>query len=112
MARRPTIGSLFLGFILSLYLFLPAILGLRVSSRAQESKTSTTEKKSEVYPRGLKLMLADGTYQLVREYHRTGDPVRYYSMERGAWEELPAPTADCPPTPKTQPHTQNHPPPL
>jgi len=102
MARRPTIGSLFLGFILSLYLLLPAIPGLRVSGRAQESKTSTTEKKSEVYPRGLKLMLADGTYQLVREYHRNGDHVRYYSMERGAWEELPAAMVDWAATAKAE----------
>src|SRR5260221_12606251 len=102
MARRPTIGSLFLGFILSLYLFLPAILGLRVSSRAQESKTSTTEKKSEVYPRGLKLMLADGTYQLVREYQRNGEHVRYFSMERGAWEELPASLVDWNATAKAE----------
>jgi len=102
MARRPTIGSLFLGFILSLYLFLPAILGLHVSSCAQESKTSTTEKKSEVYPRGLKLMLADGTYQLVREYQRNGDHVRYYSMERGAWEELPAAMVDWAATAKAE----------
>jgi len=102
MARRPTIGSLFLGFILSLYLLLPAIPGLRVSGRAQESKTSTTEKKSEVYPRGLKLMLADGTYQLVREYQRNGDHVRYYSMERGAWEELPAAMVDWAATAKAE----------
>jgi hypothetical protein len=102
MARLPTIGSLFLGFILSLYLLLPAILGSRVSSRAQESKTSTAEKKSEVYPRGLKLMLADGTFQLVREYQRNGDHVRYYSMERGAWEELPAAMVDWAATAKAE----------
>ncbi|HTB92574.1 MAG TPA: hypothetical protein VK728_07065 [Candidatus Sulfotelmatobacter sp.] len=52
------------------------------------------EKKGEVYPRGLKLMLTDGTYQLVREYERNGEHVRYYSLERGAWEELPASMVD------------------
>jgi hypothetical protein len=45
-------------------------------------------------PRGKKLILTDGTYQVVREYQRTGDRVRYFSMERGDWEELPASMVD------------------
>src|ERR1700704_4311767 len=102
MAPRPIIGSLFFCFILRFLLLLPPILGVRVSSRAQEAKTSTTEKKSEIYPRGLKLMLADGTYQLVREYQRNGDHVRYYSMERGAWEELPTAMVDWAATAKAE----------
>ena len=88
MARRPTSSPLSPRSIVSLCLLLLAFAGLRGSSGAQEPKTAATEKKSEVYPRGLKLMLTDGTYQLVREYQRNGEHVRYYSMERGAWEEL------------------------
>jgi len=102
MARRPTKGFLPLGFILSLCLLLPAFSRLNAWSRAQESKTGGTEKKSAVYPRGLKLMLADGTYQLVREYQRNGDHVRYYSMERGSWEELPADMVDWNATSKAE----------
>lgn len=55
-------------------------------------------------PRGKKLILKDGTYQLIREYERrdaaTGKPsedgnlVRYWSTERSAWEELPADLID------------------
>src|SRR5437879_3437123 len=37
----------------------------------------------------LKLFLKDGTYQLAREYKVQADRVRYYSTERGEWEELP-----------------------
>jgi hypothetical protein len=102
MARRPTKGSLPLGFILGLCLLPPAIFGLGPSNRAQEPKTITTDKKSEVYPRGLKLMLTDGTYQLVREYQRNGERVKYFSMERGAWEELPASMVDWSATAKAE----------
>ena len=45
-------------------------------------------------PRGKKLILKDGTYQVVREYQRNGDRVRYFSEERGDWEELPASMVD------------------
>ncbi len=102
MARRPTKGFLAPGFFLSLSLSLPALCGLSVSSHPQEAKTATSEKKSEVYPRGLKLMLTDGAYQLVREYQRNGEHVRYFSMERGAWEELPASLVDWNATAKAE----------
>ena len=37
-----------------------------------------------------RLILRDGTYQVVREYKVLGDRVRYMSLERGGdWEELP-----------------------
>jgi hypothetical protein len=36
-----------------------------------------------------KLYLKDGGYHMVREYQVQGDRVRYYSTERGDWEEIP-----------------------
>jgi hypothetical protein len=37
----------------------------------------------------IKLYLKDGTFNLVREYQVQPDRVRYYSIERSEWEEIP-----------------------
>jgi hypothetical protein len=41
-----------------------------------------------------RLYLTDGTWHAVREYKREGDRVKYYSTERGDWEEIPASLVD------------------
>lgn len=42
----------------------------------------------------VKLYLKDGTYHLVREYQVQTDRVRYYSIERSDWEEIPLEMVD------------------
>jgi hypothetical protein len=39
--------------------------------------------------RNHRLILKDGNYQMVRKYEVAGDRVRYLSLERNEWEELP-----------------------
>jgi hypothetical protein len=49
---------------------------------------------SDTAPRGQKLVLKDGTFQLVREYKVEGDRVSYYSLDTHEWEEMPASLID------------------
>jgi hypothetical protein len=42
-----------------------------------------------LYSETFKLYLKDGTYQLTREYQVDSDRIRYFSTERGEWEEIP-----------------------
>ena len=37
----------------------------------------------------VRLYLKDGTHHSVREFKTEGDRVRYFSTERGEWEEIP-----------------------
>jgi hypothetical protein len=47
-----------------------------------------------IFAANFKLYLKDGTFHVVREYKVEGDRVRYYSVERSDWEEIPVDLLD------------------
>jgi hypothetical protein len=53
-------------------------------------------------------MLKDGSFQLVREYAVQGDRVRYYSLDRSQWEEIPSDLVDWDATGKAAAQEQQH----
>jgi hypothetical protein len=65
------------------------------SNAAQASPDAASRASSSqaaipvALPKGKKLILNDGTFQIAREYTVEGDRVRYWSVERSQWEEIP-----------------------
>jgi hypothetical protein len=68
----------------------------------QQSQPSKPQTSGGEAARGRKLVLKDGSFQLVREYQRSGDRVKYLSAERGGWEEIPAAMVDWEATAKAE----------
>ena len=71
-------------------------------SQQADQRDAQQGELSVPLPKGKKLVLTDGTFQIVREYQRAGDRVRYYSVERSAWEEIPAALVDWAATQKAE----------
>ena len=68
----------------------------------QQSQSGSSPSEASGPVRAKKLVLKDGSFQLVREYQRNGDRVRYRSAERGDWEEIPAAMVDWDATAKAE----------
>jgi hypothetical protein len=87
------------------------LAGTIPSSAAQSSPSppSTPSQKNQstavlapVPSRGIKLMLKNGSFELVREYHIEGDRVRYYNLDSSQWEQMPAALVDWDATKKAE----------
>src|SRR6202165_4866742 len=74
----------------------------RAAGGSGKAGTSKTDPAQARLSHGKKLILKDGNFQLVRSYERNGERVRYFSVERGDWEEIPAAMVDWDATEKAR----------
>jgi hypothetical protein len=97
-------ATVWIGAAGALSLMLALVAGVRAQnssgSSASQTATSSSTDRADVtrpdntMPRGQKLVLKDGTFQLVREYKVDGDRVTYYSLDTHQWEEMPSALID------------------
>jgi hypothetical protein len=94
--------AVLIGLIVVALLFLaPRISGVPPTTQDSDSKTSQGAVRVPL-PKGKKLVLTDGTFQIAREYSVEGDRVRYWSIERSDWEEIPTSLVDWDATHKAE----------
>lgn len=72
--------------LLTVMLLVLGVLGAPLAARAEN----------------IKLYMKDGTYQLVSSYEVHGDRVRFYSLDRSEWEEMPVALVDFDATKRAQ----------
>jgi len=91
---RPLLAAAFAAALL-------ACAGTRAASAQTNEQRPPEQKPLAVQPdipgmrANHRLILKDGTYQMVRKYEVVGDRVRYLSLERGGdWEEMPTDLVD------------------
>jgi len=81
-----------------------ALLATPQEANPKESSSANAPSASipVALPKGKKLILKDGTFQIAREYKIEGDQVHYWSVERSAWEDIPAALIDWDATHKAE----------
>jgi hypothetical protein len=95
-------------FLVALLAVLPNLSGslaksaLAARQGAETKAPAAANQIPEALPKGKKLILTDGTFQLAREYTVEGERVHYWSVERSQWEEIPTTLVDWDATHKAE----------
>lgn len=85
---------------------LPARQASSGASSPQQNSPSNAAAPSHAHP--IKLMLKDGSFELVREYQIKGDRIRYYDLDSSQWEEMPVALVDWDATKKVAAADEQH----
>lgn len=96
MRNQRTIGLLRAGIIVLLFALLSPTN--RAPAKSFTLLTMQQNTSGPMVRRGQKLIMKDGTFQIVSTYQMEGDRVRYFSVDRSEWEEIPASLIDWPAT--------------
>lgn len=104
MKLRAKIAILFAALLAALPYLSSTLDGAALAAQKDsDSKASAAGAQiPAALPKGKKLILKDGTFQLAREYTVEGDRVRYWSVESSQWEEIPANLVDWDATHKSE----------
>ncbi len=85
------------GLLLAVLCALAVVPGARAQQAPPQQQDQEKDQAGTIavpLPAGTKLVLKDGSFHMVRSYEIKGDRVRYWSVERSAWEEIPTAIVD------------------
>jgi hypothetical protein len=88
--------------VLILVVIVVSVPAISANVRARAALGNSQESSTAPVLHGKKLVMKDGSFQLVRSYQVEGDRVRYFSIDRSEWEEIPASEVDWAATKKAQ----------